>query len=523
MLNAETGRDIRIGFAGGNLNVLWDVGRYSNIAPAAVFEAVLNPTGWIRFNYGTATTLGSDVTIGLSNGTAASVIPSGLMASPTYATTSINNLRSTTFIPNAAGSYTEEISASNLPLSTNGPISGSAILGQGTGIAVVAASDIFLTAGGAINAPSRISAQGLHTVSHGGASFTGSNQFGALVSMVNTRSGDNSSDIVVYNTASPLTITTVNNSGGNVIVDNDGGIVINGAMTASGTMSVTAHSPITVTSTGSVTSGGNLTLTAVSSSAASTLDLLTIAGSVSSTGGNVSLSGGSGVGVTGTVTSATGNVAIASPFGNIVTAPGSVTAPQGTVTSLPHSNEVVVPTNDTTPPTVPSLGVVAGAVTQDSVTLTWSPAADNVGVTQYKIYRDGDLVVTLGPTDPGYRDPDKFPNRTYIYTIQACDAAGNCSAISAPIPVTTLAEPIIPSETQTLAIDDRAANTTVVTALVETTTRTTTSDLGANTTGGTAGSFGGEDKKDDKEKDSTAAKSGTDEKPAAQRSVGTCT
>nr|MBP7082000.1 hypothetical protein [Rhodocyclaceae bacterium] len=112
-----------------------------------------------------------------------------------------------------------------------------------------------------------------------------------------------------------------------------GAVVINGPMTASGALSVTAHSPITVTSTGSVKAGGDLDLIASSTSFRSTIDLLTIGGEVLSDNGNIGLFGGSGIAVTAKVTATNGNVVAESPFGDITETPaGLITAPKGTVT-----------------------------------------------------------------------------------------------------------------------------------------------------------------------------------------------
>jgi hypothetical protein len=347
-LEASTGRDIRIGLGGGNLTVLWDVGRFSSTAPAAKFEAVLSPSGSIRFDYGTAVTLGSDVTIGLSDGTGQTtpdgvhLIKSQLMDLPNFASTSINNLRSTTFTPNGSGGYTETLSASNLALASPGPVSGSAILGQGTGTVIAALGNLVINAGGAINAISALTAQMLQFTSHGGAVFTGANTFGSIGASHNYGSGD----VTIYNTASPLTVYGLANHAGNLIVDNVGGIVVAGAMSASNDLTMTAHSPITINAGASVTAGGNLTLVAFSSSVTSLTDVLTIAGTVSSTGGNVAFTGGSGISFasTASVTAPLGSVAASSPYGPVTVAPGAfLTALNGiTLTSFSATAPITV-------------------------------------------------------------------------------------------------------------------------------------------------------------------------------------
>ena len=69
------------------------------------------------------------------------------------------------------------------------------------------------------------------------------------------------------------------------------------------------------------------------------------------------------------------------------------------------------------------------------VDLMWDSATDNIGVTGYKIYRDGVEVGTASTTD--YSDSNLTPSTTYTYTIKAYDAAGNISDSSAELSITT--------------------------------------------------------------------------------------
>ncbi len=87
---------------------------------------------------------------------------------------------------------------------------------------------------------------------------------------------------------------------------------------------------------------------------------------------------------------------------------------------------------DTTPPTVPTdLKATALIVSDGEVTLSWTASTDNVGVTAYKIYRNGALVATTTATR--YTDAGLSGTTTYTYTVAACDASGNCSAQSASV------------------------------------------------------------------------------------------
>lgn len=93
-------------------------------------------------------------------------------------------------------------------------------------------------------------------------------------------------------------------------------------------------------------------------------------------------------------------------------------------------------TGDALPPTVP--GNIQGlAVSTSQIDLTWNPSSDNVGVTGYEIRRDGVLIATVAQTS--YSDTGRSANTTYSYTVAARDAAGNVSAESVTINVTTQA------------------------------------------------------------------------------------
>ena len=88
---------------------------------------------------------------------------------------------------------------------------------------------------------------------------------------------------------------------------------------------------------------------------------------------------------------------------------------------------------DTAPPGAPSgLGAVATGATQ--VNLAWSAATDDIGVTGYRIYRDGFMVGTVG-TATTYPDTTARAGATHDYQVRAVDAAGNESAPSENVTV----------------------------------------------------------------------------------------
>ncbi|MBI5436407.1 MAG: filamentous hemagglutinin N-terminal domain-containing protein [Nitrosomonadales bacterium] len=281
-LTASTGKDIHISFGASDMKVRFDVERYYYSGNTAQFEAVLNANGVIKFNYGAANnSFAGDVTIGLSNGNGyGTALASQLMSQPNF---SMNYLHSTTFTPNGSGGYTETVSAGSTPLSHPGIISGSAILGQGSGQVVNALGSLNINAGGAINAPSRLAAQALNFIAHGGAVFTGDNYFSSI-SGTNYTSGD----MVFYNTAAPLRVNALSNNGGNILLNNYGGIEVGGAVDASGNFEMTARDLISIGNGATLTVGGNLILSAVSS--LPTGGALNVNGNVSA--GTFTLSGG---------------------------------------------------------------------------------------------------------------------------------------------------------------------------------------------------------------------------------------
>ena len=96
--------------------------------------------------------------------------------------------------------------------------------------------------------------------------------------------------------------------------------------------------------------------------------------------------------------------------------------------------EIPAATTDTTAPSVPT-GLSAAAMSPTRVDLSWSASTDDTGVTGYNILRGGTQIGTA--TGPSYSDTTAAANTTYSYAVRAFDAAGNTSANSAPINVTT--------------------------------------------------------------------------------------
>jgi len=83
------------------------------------------------------------------------------------------------------------------------------------------------------------------------------------------------------------------------------------------------------------------------------------------------------------------------------------------------------PTPDTSAPSTPA-NVKVTAQSEASITLQWSAANDNVGVTGYRIMRGGKEVAR--DTTLQYADKNLTASTSYSYSVEAYDAAGNYSA-----------------------------------------------------------------------------------------------
>ncbi|MFI8326865.1 discoidin domain-containing protein [Streptomyces sp. NPDC085529] len=108
------------------------------------------------------------------------------------------------------------------------------------------------------------------------------------------------------------------------------------------------------------------------------------------------------------------------------------------------------PGTDTQAPTVPG-GLRATGTTAASASLAWNAATDDVGVTGYEVYRGTALAATV--TGTTYTDTGLAAATPYTYTVRARDAAGNRSAASTPLSVTTAPAP----GTETLLSQGRPA------------------------------------------------------------------
>jgi chitodextrinase len=115
---------------------------------------------------------------------------------------------------------------------------------------------------------------------------------------------------------------------------------------------------------------------------------------------------------------------------------------------------------DTQAPTTPT-NLSASAISSSQINLAWTASTDNVGVTGYRIYRNGTQINTTSNTS--YQDTGLSPSTTYSYTVAAYDAAGNVSGQSTTASATTQASsdtipPSIPTNLSAIAVSSSQIN-----------------------------------------------------------------
>jgi hypothetical protein len=123
-----------------------------------------------------------------------------------------------------------------------------------------------------------------------------------------------------------------------------------------------------------------------------------------------------------------------------------------------HQGDVVKPTA----PANLVAKVIANTSGPDSIVLAWTASADNVGVTSYRVYRNGVALardVTGAPPSAAFTDtiPPVTVNTALSYTVDAADAANNRSGQSMPVTVivSPKADSHAPSAPKTLTASTR--------------------------------------------------------------------
>jgi Zn-dependent metalloprotease/chitodextrinase len=141
------------------------------------------------------------------------------------------------------------------------------------------------------------------------------------------------------------------------------------------------------------------------------------------------------VSVTGTSASITGLTANTSYqyYVKAKDAAGNVSAQSSAVSVTTLSS------SDTQAPTAPT-NLAASNIAATTLTLTWTASTDNVGVTGYDVYQGGTLKVSVTATTASITG--LTANTSYQYFVTAKDAAGNVSAQSSAISVTTTSDQV---------------------------------------------------------------------------------
>ncbi len=101
-----------------------------------------------------------------------------------------------------------------------------------------------------------------------------------------------------------------------------------------------------------------------------------------------------------------------------------------------NSNTLNITTPDTQAPASPS-NLAASGVTASTLTLTWSAATDNVAVTGYDVYQNNNKINVTPINALSYNVTGLAAVTSYDFYVVARDAAGNLSASSNTINVTT--------------------------------------------------------------------------------------
>ncbi|WP_333601295.1 reprolysin-like metallopeptidase, partial [Flavobacterium sp.] len=103
---------------------------------------------------------------------------------------------------------------------------------------------------------------------------------------------------------------------------------------------------------------------------------------------------------------------------------------------------ITAASSDTTPPSAPTL--TASGTTVNATNLSWTTSTDNVGVTGYEVYQGAVLIGTTTSATT-FAVTGLTPATSYAFTVKAKDNAGNFSAASNIVNVTTLADTTAPT------------------------------------------------------------------------------
>jgi chitodextrinase len=142
-----------------------------------------------------------------------------------------------------------------------------------------------------------------------------------------------------------------------------------------------------------------------------------------------------------------------------------------TILAWPPANpplQPITPTNfyvpptvcDLTPPTAPT-GLTATAAGPVTINLAWTAATDNIGVTNYLVYRDALPSPVASVVGTTFSDSGLTPQSTHSYRVVASDAAGNLSGFSNTATASTPADttpPTAPTNLSAVGINSSTIN-----------------------------------------------------------------
>jgi bacillolysin len=128
-------------------------------------------------------------------------------------------------------------------------------------------------------------------------------------------------------------------------------------------------------------------------------------------------------------------------------------------------------TGDTEAPTVPS-NLTASNITTTTVDLSWNASTDNVGVTAYEVFQGSSSLGEVTGTTA--QITGLTANTSYSFSVKAKDAAGNVSAASSAVNVTTLND----ADTQAPTVPTNLAASNVTTTTVDLSWNASTDNVG---------------------------------------------
>lgn len=115
--------------------------------------------------------------------------------------------------------------------------------------------------------------------------------------------------------------------------------------------------------------------------------------------------------------------------------------------------------SDTEAPSVPT-NLQASNITTFSIDLSWTASTDNVGVTSYDIYVNGNLEVATSTTS--ITISNLLPDSNYSFAVLAKDIANNASQLSTPLDTKTLKDEEPPTIPQNLVISNETESTFII-------------------------------------------------------------